>query len=400
MSEPASSAIPNRARIRSWASDRRAGRQAPEPVPGPPARVTDWRTAEGGAIKRALGPLAAEPSVAALLDFCVADSPLSQRAWTAQASELVGSARAATAEALRRIAVREQLAAGSEYFTVNCVKALALLDAETAVPLLVRLADQHGRDRLPRHHEVVARGAIRALGRVGGEQALAPLRRIKGHSPLASLRKAADAELGKVLRSAGLSHEDVPEWRAETFELNANSERRISLRSGYSANVRIVPGGKVRADYIAPNGRLLTGKLSALDIPADLAAVADLVHRIRAAVRAERTRLATLLRDQRPLDTAVWLDFYLDHPVTGPLARTLIWEISADDGETWTAGIPFRTDPDQPWRLRTEDTGYREIPAEGSVRAMRPLRATSREGKAWAARLRRWEINQAVAQSQ
>ena len=38
-----------------------------------------------------------------------------------------------------------------------------------------------------------------------------------------------------------------------------------------------------------------------------------------------------------------WERYYIDHPVTGTLARSLLWEASADGGEQWIAGLPERT---------------------------------------------------------
>jgi hypothetical protein len=364
--------------------------------------VVYWRDLQRGAIVRRLGALADDVGVSALLDHCGRTYDLTRKEWAAECPRLCAATPHAT-QALQLIAEREeQLPAGStpetEDFVIGVVRMLPFLGADVAVPLLVRMADQNGRAKLSPGHERVARAAVRALGGIGGELALPPLRRIKAESPLSSLRKAASSELDKVLQNRGLNRAEVPEWLAATFELNADGERLIALRAGYSARIRVRPGGRVQIDYRNPAGQWLATKPSARTIGLGTEPVTRLADGIRAVVRAEKHRLKQILDDGREIDVATWQAHYLDHPVTGQLARTLIWQQTAYSGGDWETGVPTRDAADGSWHLRTGLDDRVALDEAGRVRLLRPLKATSREGKAWIVRLRRWKLEQAVSQ--
>ncbi|MEW1910935.1 DUF4132 domain-containing protein [Kitasatospora sp. NPDC085895] len=64
-----------------------------------------------------------------------------------------------------------------------------------------------------------------------------------------------------------------------------------------------------------------------------------LARHVESTLSAERSRLRAMLPLDRTWPYAEWARHYRDHPVTGLLTRTLIWEHRNPDG-TWTAGLP------------------------------------------------------------
>jgi hypothetical protein len=348
-----------------------------------------------------LSELAVAPGVDQLLNHCAGFDFTSAHTWHKECRRLFYAAPQG-AEALRRIAVREQIfppSASREAvgFARGVVWALPLLGADEAIPLLVHVADQNGRQGQGQAYASVARAAVRALGSVGGERTLAPLRRLKAEAPLAAVRKAASRELDKVLSEAGLTRAEVPEWLAETFELNRDGERATPLGGGYTAAVRISPGGRVKVTYRDRNGRTMAGKPAAREAAEGVRSVTELAVSMRSVVDAEKFRLRQLMADHRQLSVEDWLAHYLEHPVTGALSRTLIWEYSTDSGERWEPGLPV-LDDEGTWRLWTVEDPLHTIPAEAAVRLRRPLKSTSREAAFWRRRLKDRELTQSVDQ--
>lgn len=102
--------------------------------------------------------------------------------------------------------------------------------------------------------------------------------------------------------------------------------------------------------------------------------------------------MTTALRARTPLDrrwsAADWRTYYLDHPVTGRLARELIWRFG--DG---LAGIPV----DEATML-TAGGGHSGIPG-GEVRLWHPIGADAEEVRAWRQRLLDDERAQPVKQA-
>ena len=355
-----------------------------------------WRTEPG--YREALQDFAKARGVSDLLACCSRFPGTRTTAWMAECKRCYTKAPEGAA-ALRCIASLEVLlprsaartAGGADpvvRFVKGVIWTLSLTDPDEAVPILTRVATLHSGAGTRRADHAVAVAAIQALGSVGGERTLAPLRLIRSESPVDRLRKAASTELDRVLASAGISRTDVPEWRAETFELNGDGERRIELARGYTATVRLNPSGKVGVTFRQPNGRSLAGKPAAADLATDVDHILELMGNVRDVVRAERFRLRQLLADQRELMVADWLRHYIDHPVTGTLSRVLIWEYRAGTADTWAPGIVRRLDDDGSWRLWTVEEPWRALDPSAQVRLLRPLPKTSHEARFWTRRLK------------
>jgi hypothetical protein len=113
----------------------------------------------------------------------------------------------------------------------------------------------------------------------------------------------------------------------------------------------------------------------------------------RGTIGNERARLEALLASGRALDAARWRELYLGHPVTGRLARALIWELRAPDGQAVT-GIPVSESV-----LLTSDGGCAEAPGEAEARLWHPAGADAAEVRAWRALLLDRSVAQPVKQA-
>ncbi|GAB3936622.1 hypothetical protein GCM10027614_13430 [Micromonospora vulcania] len=109
----------------------------------------------------------------------------------------------------------------------------------------------------------------------------------------------------------------------------------------------------------------------------ELKALRGLVKSIGATLVAERQRVEGLLSEDRVWAYPDWVSRLLEHPITGPYGRRLLWETSADGG-SWSAGLP-RLDADG-WTLA--DLDGRALPSE-RVRLWHPIRASTDEVLAW-----------------
>ncbi|WP_370378480.1 DUF4132 domain-containing protein [Catenulispora sp. GAS73] len=366
------------------------------PVPAPD-RIP-WRGLDGGVYPRLLGPLADDPGVGALLDHC----ELGSRGRPGIAQSLVGQAPRA-GEALGRLVGREQPAGlRSAEFVAGVIRVLPLLPAEEAVPLLVRLAAQES--GLTAESMPSARAAIRALASVPGELVPPALHRLASESPLAALRKAAYAELKRRLRTLS----DAPEWTVDTFGLDGDSRLRMAVGPDHVAVVRVELGGRVKVGYhesrgrASAGGRALAGKPTASTVDQDtLRDVTELAAKLRAAVRAARTRLESAQKERREIPTADWIEHYITHPVTGTLAKTLLWETrdgDADDGAGWRMGLPRQVEGR--WGLVTENT-ERILLGDGDVlRVAAPMRLPAARARAWERLLAKAKVEPALKQIQ
>jgi len=135
-------------------------------------------------------------------------------------------------------------------------------------------------------------------------------------------------------------------------------------------------------------GRQRLGRQATTDAPkADVRAVRRQVKELRDTIGAERRRVEGLFAVDRSWELAEWRRYYLDHPVTGRLARRLIWCVVDRKGATVT-GIPTATGT-----VRTLD-GEAPLPTTGTASLWHPVTsATDQVGAR-----RSWLLDHAVRQ--
>jgi hypothetical protein len=131
--------------------------------------------------------------------------------------------------------------------------------------------------------------------------------------------------------------------------------------------------------YVDPQGRArktIPAAVRAADGEA-LAALRAELKEIRKTIAAERHRLDGLLALDRRWDARQWVALYLDHPITGPMTRELVWAFRGPDG------AEVHAIPDSATSGTTSDGATAPLPAGGEVRLWHPIDAPAEEVRAW-----------------
>jgi hypothetical protein len=144
------------------------------------------------------------------------------------------------------------------------------------------------------------------------------------------------------------------------------------------------PDGMPRAALPAGVKTGSAGKLAALRAEATA---------LRAAIARERACIDGLLAARQPWDLAAWRTRYLDHPVTGRLARGLIWEFRRGD-EAVVTGVPQDGPAPYDRWLLTSAGGVAPLPDDGEARLWHPLSAGPDEVRAWRDLFLGWQLPQ------
>jgi hypothetical protein len=227
----------------------------------------------------------------------------------------------------------------------------------------------------PALHELVegAERGIYALGQTATPDAISALQGLHRAIKHAGYRKQIAAALTAAAQRAGLSLGQLTERVVTTGGLSASGERLVTT-GGPTARITISSDWKAQSEWQAADGWTRNP-------PADVSAEAKqavrrAVGEVRAARADERVRLEVLLAEERSWDIGDWRRYYLDHPVTGPISRGLIWEFNCPDGPRLT-GIP-----DAGGALATP-SGSCPLPPEATVRLWHPARAATTEVQLW-----------------
>lgn len=214
--------------------------------------------------------------------------------------------------------------------------------------------------RLVLHLGVPAAGrGPRALDRAGsflltfnrlpGPESLAALVEIRSELRDRTAVGYADATLRAVADRMGLSAAEAAERTVPAHGLGPDGTRTERV-GGHSVTVAVTEGG-VALRYTGPDGR--TGSRAPRELAAEhpeaLKEAKDRAARVRRTFKAEQERLGALGGHAPAL--GVWVSSYLEHPVTGPVARGLAWAVDPDG----RPGTPERDGGH--WLLRADDGG-------------------------------------------
>ncbi|MWA01816.1 DUF4132 domain-containing protein [Actinomadura sp. LD22] len=149
---------------------------------------------------------------------------------------------------------------------------------------------------------------------------------------------------------------------------------------GYQAVLAIEDPLTVRLTYVGANGYPLPTVPGALKVPhaAEIRELKALAKGVRGTLADERARAEALMaEDGRSWRHGAWRREWLDHPVSGAVARGLIWEFQ-DSGGIWHAATPGER------VLVTVDGRALPVPADGArVRLWHPARARPGVVRAW-----------------
>ncbi|MFE3453275.1 DUF4132 domain-containing protein [Nonomuraea sp. NPDC059194] len=220
--------------------------------------------------------------------------------------------------------------------------------------------------------EMLANAAVNVLSRRGGLDTVAALARlqvkVRKKSVLANVARTLDA----VAAQAELSREELLDRTVPTFGLGPDGVREEKIGDYL---VRLCADG-LALRFVNPAGRTVKSVPQAIRKEPALAELKATLKELKQALPAERFRLERALIEERLWCWSQVTEFFLDHPVTGPYARNLIWQIPQGP-----AGLPVRTDTG--WEL-SDPQGRRVQPdPDTQVRLWHPIRETADDVRTW-----------------
>ncbi|GAA3552550.1 hypothetical protein GCM10022419_036120 [Nonomuraea rosea] len=220
--------------------------------------------------------------------------------------------------------------------------------------------------------EKLATAAVNALARRGGLDTVGPLARIPVKVRRRSVVDGVAEALDAVAAAAGLSREQLLDRTVPSFGLDAGGVREEKI-GGHL--VRLHADGPALS-FVNPAGRAVKSAPQAIRKDPALAELKATLKELKQMLPAERFRLERALIEERRWDWAQVTELFLDHPVTGRYARSLIWQM----GQGF-AGLPVRTEAG--WELAGPQ-GVRARPGPSSpIRLWHPIREPVEDVRAW-----------------
>ncbi len=216
-----------------------------------------------------------------------------------------------------------------------------------------------------------------------------------------SLLRAVRAAIEVLAAAQGLTRDELVEMAVEDHGLGPDGTRRAPLADRWLA-VIAASARTAGVSYTDPGGTPRKSLPAAVkQASADsLAAVSKDLKAIRVTIGNERARLDGCLSAGRSWNAPTWRRRCLEHPVTGQLARTLIWTFTAQPTasaeEAVITGIPVTGKT-----LLTSDGSEVPIPETDAaqVRLWHPVHATADEVRTWRQLLLHQRLLQPVKQA-
>jgi hypothetical protein len=284
------------------------------------------------------------------------------------------------------------IASSNEGFLGGTVATAGLLRDSALLPRLRRLAiktvtvigGQFGKPRSLR----LANLSTQAMADIGAPASITELlaleRSVRHGTLLKQVRKAIEA----LASAQGMTRDQLLERAVEMHGLDPDGTRTQPLSRG-SAQI-VVDGRAAALLYVDEKG---TARKS---IPADvkqadadvLVAVRNDLKAVRKTIAGERVRLDGLMALERSWQLDEWRTWYLDHPITGRLARTLVWVFETQHTPV-VVGLPLDSTT-----AITASGQHVGIPPDARARLWHPVHATGDEVRAW----RQYLLDQQIVQ--
>jgi hypothetical protein len=261
------------------------------------------------------------------------------------------------------------------------------------------LADALGDTAIEGYHKIsglgprapkVARACIYALSQMPSLYGAAQLERVRLTVKQPTFLKDIEQALAVVAERAGLNREALEELTVPTFDL----EQGCRLLGFGSATVQMqVVGTTVHVQWYDATGRTLKAEPAEVKrtLKTELKELKRQVEMMNTILKVQRDRLEQLPLTERTWPLVVWRERYLDHPLIGPLARTLLWRFH--DGERIVSGIwcdgQLVNVYDQPLNLSEA----------ANVSTWHPLHCEAAEILAWQLWLERHHVTQPFKQA-
>ncbi|GHF88220.1 DUF4132 domain-containing protein [Streptomyces filamentosus] len=377
-----------------------------------PRQVLDGFDAYGPAMRASHAELLAGSGVAPFLAHCaLLDKPRATRAWRKEAASRLEAAERG-AEVVRRllegITAQDAHRVGDPDFVGMGVPTLASAANTSLVRGLLWASLEVGEEWVVPLVGAVALHAGTGLGGSGGMCRSQPLATaavaVLGECP-AERAEAAVAELGRlpkrvvnrtvakgiaraaeaVAARAGMTASMLRERAVPVLGLDGRGVREVAL-GAYAAELAVREPGTALLSFRGPEGRLLkTAPKEVREARAgELKELRAGLRKLSALLAEERARLEEHLAAGTSWPAEDWQRYYADHPVTGAVARALVWEVGDGAGE-WAAGLPERAGGG--WVLAAADGTARPVGAGSRLRLWHPLRASDEEVALWRAEL-------------
>ena len=248
---------------------------------------------------------------------------------------------------------------------------------DTATTLLMRLkiaGDYSGYRSLK-----VANACLSALGRIATPEAVAALAAIRLSVRDKALARTIAAALEDTAARVGMSVEELEELSVPTYDLDGVGERAARV-GDYRLSLAVMTTTRAKITVETAAGKALKSVPAALkrdeDGKAALKSFKETETGIVKTLPAVRRRIEASYLSGKTWPAPVWRERFLDHPVTGTLARRLIWSITEP-------GAPARSALWVDGRLVDGAGVPVPLPDAGTVALWHPLTASEDEAAAW-----------------
>lgn len=284
------------------------------------------------------------------------------------------------------LAVLAGLVAGSDPAGVALLPRLRAL----ALKAIVMVGGQYGSPRSIR----LANHCVQAIADAALPASVTELLRVERATRHGTLLRQVRQAVDALAAAQGMRRHELLERAVEDHGLDPDGTRRVKLANGWTA---VLEAGPLSAQlaYLGPDAKPRKSVPPAVKASSAeaLAGLQKNVKAVRATTGNERARLDRLLLQDRSWPVATWRELYLDHPVTGQLARALIWQFTARDGAAVT-GIPVGKSA-----LLTSSGSEAPIPAQAVARLWHPVGVDAGEARVWRQLLLDQQLAQPVKQA-
>jgi hypothetical protein len=258
------------------------------------------------------------------------------------------------------------------------VWAAGVIDDDWVAEHVARLAEHAASPFEPRYEErsmKVANAAIRQLGALESDDALAALSQLRGRVKHRSMLKQVDTALADAAERAGISKAQLVERQVPRFGLDDDGSKEIPV--GEATAVVRIEGEKAVLTWRTATGRDVKSvpKEVKEQHEDELKALRSEVRELKKALATQRARLEGLFAAEREWPYDEWRSLYREHPLLGGSTRRLIWRF---DGEAALG---------------------EESPKAEIVRLWRPIDASTEEVAAWRSRILETELAQPFKQA-
>lgn len=230
----------------------------------------------------------------------------------------------------------------------------------------------------------VANACLSALGRIATTEAVAALAAVRLSVRDKALAKTIAAALEDTAARVGMSVEELEELSVPTYDLDGVGERAARV-GDYRLTLSVLTTTRAKITVETATGKALKSVPAALkrdeDGKAALKSFKESEKGIAKMLPAVRRRIEASYLSGKTWPAPIWRERFLDHPVTGTLARRLIWSITEP-------GAPARSALWVDGRLvdggLVDGTGAPvPLPDAAQIALWHPLTAAEGEAAAW-----------------